>query len=85
MSADRSRLRPQSETQAALKLDEYNGAIFEPFADDALGWETQAIAVEAQRRFEVIDANGDHCDSRLHMLTISPGIDVALLSPASRR
>jgi hypothetical protein len=54
-----------------LKLNEYNRPIFELFADDALGWKTQAIAVESQRCFEVIDTNSDDCDSRLHMLTIS--------------
>src|SRR5690606_18118512 len=58
--------RPQRKPQAGLELNEHHGAMFEFAADDALGGETEAIAVKAQRSVEIVDADGDDGNARLH-------------------
>jgi hypothetical protein len=61
-----ARSRPQGETEAWLKLNEHNSPVFELFADDAIGWEPQAVLIKAQRGCQVANANGDNRDSWLH-------------------
>jgi hypothetical protein len=58
---------PESQTQARLKLDEHNSPVLELFANDAFGGKAQAITVETQRGFKIINAESDNCDSRFHM------------------
>ena len=54
------------ELQAAGKLEEGDGAMLELGADDAFGRQAQAVAVESERRFEIIDAKRDDGDASFH-------------------
>jgi hypothetical protein len=65
--------RPQCETQAGLKLNEHNRPILKLFTDDAFGGKSQALLVEAQRGFKIVDANGDYGDSWLHVISLTLG------------
>src|SRR5690606_23623884 len=58
--------RPDREAQPALELEERDGAVLELLADQAAGREAEAVAVEAQRALEVVDAEGEDGQLRLH-------------------
>jgi len=62
--------RPQRQTQTGLKLYEDHSPILELFANDALGWKAQTFAVETQRYFEVVYADGDDSYSWLHLFLL---------------
>ena len=59
-------LRPKRELQPRLQVEEDHGAMLEFRADDALRREPQAVAIEAHRALEIVDAEGDEGDARLH-------------------
>jgi hypothetical protein len=54
------------EFQAAGEIEEGDRAMLELAADDALRRQAQPVAVEFQRRLEVIDAEGENGDTRFH-------------------
>lgn len=56
--------------------------MFELLAEDALGLQTQAIAIEAQRFFQIIDAQGDDADAWLYALVLFKP-DACILMPAA--
>src|SRR5438128_2156246 len=58
--------RPERELQAGLQVEEGDGAVLELLADDALRRQAEAVAVEAQRPLQVVDAQGEHGDPRFH-------------------
>src|SRR5262245_39470657 len=58
--------RPERELEPRLEVEEGDGTVLELGADDALGPESQAVVVEAQRSLEVVDAEGDERDPGLH-------------------
>jgi hypothetical protein len=59
---------PEPELQARLQVEENDRAVLELLADDALGRQAQAIAIEAERPLQVVDADRDQGDPRLHGL-----------------
>src|SRR5262245_50440485 len=61
-----ARARPERELEAGLEIEERYRAVLELRSDDALGLEAEAVAIEAQRPLEVVHAEGDEGDSRLH-------------------
>jgi hypothetical protein len=58
--------RPYPELQPALQLEERDRAVLELLADDALGLQAQAVAVEPQRPLQVVHAERDERDPGLH-------------------
>ncbi|MBX5460868.1 MAG: hypothetical protein IRZ28_07235 [Steroidobacteraceae bacterium] len=58
--------REQRELEAGLQVDEHHRAVVEFLPDDALGLETEPIAVEPQGPLEIVDTERDERDSRLH-------------------
>jgi hypothetical protein len=50
---------PEPELQARLQLEESDRAVGELLADDTLGLQTQAVAIEAERPLQVIDPDRD--------------------------
>jgi hypothetical protein len=56
----------QRQAQTLQQIDEHDGAVFELLADDALGRQAKTLAVEAQRRFEVVHAKRDQSDAGFH-------------------
>ncbi|MNG38641.1 hypothetical protein D3C84_1264170 [compost metagenome] len=59
---------PQGQLQARLQVDEHHRAMFELAADDAGRRQAQAVAVKAQRTFQVVHGEGDDADAGLHGL-----------------
>lgn len=58
--------RPECEPEAGLQIEERDGAVLELLPDDAVGPEPQAIAVEAHGPLEIVDADGQDRNTRLH-------------------
>src|SRR5438309_8009524 len=61
-----ARARPERELESRLQIEERHGAMLELGADDAFGVQAQPVAVEPQRALEVVNAQGDERDARLH-------------------
>src|SRR3546814_12023236 len=49
-------------------LEEHYGTVLELFADNSLRRQAHAVAVKGERCFQIIDAQRDDFDSRLHIL-----------------
>src|SRR5215510_11925090 len=62
--------RPEREPYPGLQLDEDHGSIGKLPADDPLGCEAKAAAIEAQGSFQIIDPDGDNGDARLHRVAL---------------
>src|SRR5205823_6405287 len=60
--------RPERELEARLQIKESDRAVLELRADDAFGLQAHSVAVEPQRALEVVNAQGDERDARLHAL-----------------
>lgn len=58
--------REQGKFQPRLHVEERNGAMLELLADDAGRGEAEAVAVEGDGSFEVVDAEGDESNARFH-------------------
>lgn len=54
------------EDHASVHVDEDNCAILELLADDALGRQVQAIAIERQRRRKIVYGQGDDFEVGFH-------------------
>lgn len=46
----------QGELQPRLQIEERDRAMFEFAADDAVGFQAEAVAVKPQRGFQIVDA-----------------------------
>ncbi len=46
----------QGEFQPRLQIEERDRAMFEFAADDAVGFQAEAVAVKPQRGFQIVDA-----------------------------
>ena len=57
---------PDRELEPVLQLEEGNRPVLELSADDAFARESEPVAIEAQRAFQVVDADGQDGDPRLH-------------------
>ena len=57
-------------TGSTRKLDKDHGSIRQLLADDSFGGETQAVAIESQGSFQIIDPEGDDSDAWLHRLAL---------------
>ena len=66
-----ARARPDGEAQATLEVEECDGAVLELLADDALGREAEAVAVERDRAMQVVHAQREHGDPWFHERTPS--------------
>src|SRR5439155_13346616 len=64
--------RPDGELQAALQVEERDGAVLELLADDAVGRQSEAVPVEPERPLQIVDAQGEHGDPRLQRAASSP-------------
>lgn len=58
--------RPNCELQTGLQIKEGDGPMLELPAKDALRWKAQAISIEVHRPLQILDAEGDNRDARLH-------------------
>src|SRR5438094_4691119 len=66
-----ARSGPERELESRLQIEERHGAILELGADDTFGVQAQPVAVEPQRALEVVNAQGDERDARLHALQVA--------------
>ena len=57
---------PGRELEPALQVKERNRAMLELLADNALRREPEPVTIEAQRAFEVVDADGEDVDPSFH-------------------
>lgn len=62
--------REERQLQARLQVEEGDGALLELRAEDALGRETQAVAIEADGRFEIVDAEGNDAERGVSWLLL---------------
>src|SRR5262245_47914732 len=62
----KARSRPERELQAGLEIEESDRAVLELRADDALGLQSQPVAVEPHRAVEIVDSERKQGDARLH-------------------
>ena len=62
-----ARARPECELEARLQIEKRDRAVLELRADDTFGFEAEAVAVEAERSLQVIHAQRDERDARLHV------------------
>jgi hypothetical protein len=60
--------RPERQFQSALQVKKGYRAVLEFFADNAFGWKTQAIPIEINRPFQVVNAEGNYRNTRLHVV-----------------
>src|SRR5690606_14065352 len=72
---------PEREAEAGLQVEEGDGPVFELLADDPFRGKTQPVAIEADGRLEIVDAEGDDGDVGLHRFFLS----VAVCRAAVRR
>src|SRR5882672_8877675 len=64
---------PERQLQPCLQIKEGHRPMLELCADDALCSETQPVAIEPERPFQIVDADGDHGDSRFHAIALPRG------------
>src|SRR5436190_15125011 len=70
--------RLEGEDEPALELEDDDCArrarllIYGVGCDDALRLQTEAVAIEDERAFEVVDGEGDDIETRLHRSAFSP-------------
>ena len=57
---------PDRKLQPSLQVKEGYGSVFKLLADNAFCLEAKAIAIEPKRPLQVVNANGNNGDSRLH-------------------
>ncbi|MNN73098.1 hypothetical protein D3C81_1891880 [compost metagenome] len=65
--------RRQGQFQPGLQIKEGDSAVLKFLADDAFGLQAQAVAIEMQRSFQIVYAQGDDADTRLHCLFLQSG------------
>src|SRR5690606_28970110 len=58
--------RPEREPEIRLEIEERDCPELELLANDAVGVEAEAIAIEAHRTIEIVNADRQHADSWLH-------------------
>src|SRR5262245_19402813 len=61
-----ARTRPERELQSGLEIEESDGTVLELSADDAFGLQPEAVTVEPDRSFQIIDAQGQDGNPWLH-------------------
>ncbi len=62
--------RIQGQYQVVVHVEEDDGAVLELGADDPLGRQPQAVAVEGEGFLQIADAQRDDFDSRFHVDSI---------------
>jgi hypothetical protein len=68
----KARSRPQGQLQTGLHVEEGDRSVRELLTDDAPGGEAEAVAIERERPLEIVDAERDETDARLHVCVRPP-------------
>ena len=55
-----ARAGPECQPQSGLQLEEGDGPVLELLSDDSLGFQAEAIPIEADGALQVVDAESDH-------------------------
>jgi hypothetical protein len=55
-----ARAGPECQPQSGLQLEEGDGSVLELLSDDSLGFQAEAIPIEADGALQVVDAESDH-------------------------
>src|SRR5215469_14575354 len=75
------RTREKSKLHAMLQVEDNNGAMLEFGANNAFGFKPESIAVELERRLQVVNSQCDHSDSRLHRSILL----ISIVRPSDKR
>src|SRR6185295_1720819 len=65
---------PDRQLQSRLKIKESHSAIFELCPDNSVRLQSETFAIEPQCAFQVIDAEGDYCDTRFQWTNGAPTV-----------
>jgi hypothetical protein len=55
-----ARAGPECQPQSGLQIEEGDGSVLALLSDDSLGFQAEAIPIEADGALQVVDAESDH-------------------------
>ena len=85
MSCARLSRGQSASLQPALQFEERDRAVLELRSDDSFGHEAEAVAIEGDRPFEIVDGQGEDGDARLHDGSATRAIDAIRSSNCAGR